>query len=536
MPLESVPVPPVGESVDAVGEPNVDEILRASGLTTLGENPPNEAVLRCVRMLGSLTNGAAAVTREAIRAGAVRVLRPLGWRVAALDDVLGAADSEDGDSVRQGKAIVLSDPEPWSSAVEGTALLDELAETFIRHLSQPEGAATAEALWTLHTYAHDAATVSPILALTSPAKRCGKTTALTLLSGLVRRPLLGSNITPSALFRTVEKYRPTLLVDEADTFLPERDELRGILNSGHARAAAVVVRTVGDDHDVRTFSTWAPKAVAMIGELPDTLRDRSIAVRLQRRRRDEKVTPLRLDRLGEYEPLRRRCVRWAADHLSALRSAEPVVPEELDDRARDNWRPLLAVAEAAGGAWPERARRAALLLSGLGDDQGDRAVVLLADIRAVMDGHECIASTHLAKLLAKLGPGHPWGEYRRGVAISGQQVAALLKRFGIRPDQHWCGGRKIRGYLREDFEDAWSRYLPSSGIHGPVGPVGRRSDEADQRQAKSVEAGSPTGSGASPQPDADADLPCLPDPAPGPPEEYTEALEREAIQHEAVDP
>jgi hypothetical protein len=111
------------------------------------------------------------------------------------------------------------------------------------------------------------AAASPLLALTSPEKRCGKTTTLSLLTRLVPRPLLSSNISPAALFRIVEKYCPTLLIDEADSFLRDKEELRGILNSGHTRDAAYVVRTVGDDKEPCRFSTWAPKAVALIGRL-----------------------------------------------------------------------------------------------------------------------------------------------------------------------------------------------------------------------------------------------------------------------------
>jgi hypothetical protein len=131
----------------------------------------------------------------------------------------------------------------------------------------PRCADIAAALWTVHAHALEAAGASPLLTLTSPEKRCGKTTMLLLLARLVPRALLSSNISPASLFRIVERYSPTLLVDEADSFLRDNEELRGILNSGHTRDAAFVVRTVGDEHEPRRFSTWAPKAVALIGRL-----------------------------------------------------------------------------------------------------------------------------------------------------------------------------------------------------------------------------------------------------------------------------
>ncbi|MCF6291294.1 MAG: hypothetical protein L3J03_09915, partial [Desulfobacterales bacterium] len=143
----------------------------------------------------------------------------------------------------------LVDPEPWPKPVKGNELLDALARIISKHVVLPAGAATAIALWVLFTYVHDSMRVSPLLCLTSPEKRCGKTTALSLLRFLVRRPLPASNITPAALFRSVEKWTPTLLIDEADTFVQDNDELRGVLNSGHTRETAFVIRTSGDDHE-----------------------------------------------------------------------------------------------------------------------------------------------------------------------------------------------------------------------------------------------------------------------------------------------
>jgi hypothetical protein len=80
---------------------------------------------------------------------------------------------------------------------------------------------------------------------------------------------------------------------------------------------------------------------------------------MYRRRRDEIVERLRLDRLDEFIPLARRCARWALDNVARLRGADPPVPAELHDRAADNWRPLLAIADLAGGDWPEKKTRPA---------------------------------------------------------------------------------------------------------------------------------------------------------------------------------
>jgi putative DNA primase/helicase len=200
------------------------------------------------------------------------------------------------------------------------------------------------------TYLIDCCGVSPILALTSPEKRCGKTTALDLLSKLSHKAMPASNISPAAVFRSIDAWSPCLLIDEADTFLSENEELRGVLNSGHTRATAFVVRNVGDDHQPRQFSTWGAKAIAKIGTLPDTLADRSIVVELRRRLPSERVQKLRHVEAGLFDELRRKLVRFAGDNAETLRNARPTIPEALNDRAGDSWEPLLAIAEIAGGA------------------------------------------------------------------------------------------------------------------------------------------------------------------------------------------
>lgn len=375
----------------------------------------------------------------------------------------------DSDDDRDDDALFGAPEEPWPKAVDGAQLLDELVATFRRFLILPTGAAEAMALWTFHAHAHDAAEVSPLLAFTSPEKRCGKTRALRLIGALTPRPLPGTNITPAAVFRAVEAYRPTLLVDEADTFLKENDELRGILNAAHDRASAKVVRVekVGDRFVPRAFSTWCPKAVAMIGELADTLADRSISIPMRRRARGEMVERFRLDRLDSLAPLRRQAMRWAADALEDLRSAaDPAIPDELHDRAADNWRPLLAIADEVGCKWPSRARRAALTLAGADvEDAGSSAVLLLADLHQLFVGRgvDRLSSQDILAELHTMEE-RPWPEWSRGKPITATGLARLLKPLRIAPGTVRDGGAVFKGYLRDWFSDAWRRYLPSESV------------------------------------------------------------------------
>jgi putative DNA primase/helicase len=411
------------------------------------------------------------IARATAREQAVRDLSDVE-AVSAPAKMVNAAlngnGTKHGSDDLQGDVLALEDPEPWPESVDGASLLHELEEIFTRFLALPDGAAPALALWTLHAHAHDASPVSPVLALTSPEKRCGKTTLLELLSALVPRPLPASNVTAATVFRAVERWEPTLLVDEADTFIHEGSELKGILNSGHRRSLAYVVRTVGDDHEARTFQTWAPKAIALIGELPDTLADRSVEVRMRRRAPDEEVDRLRLDRLEELEPLRRRAWTWARDHVEELADADPDLPEALHDRQRDNWRPLVAIADAARGPWPKRARQAAeTLTSDRGDDRslGTR---LLADVRTILRDHDSdrIRSKALVRELCDIEEA-PWSEYK-GRGLSPVSLANFLRSFDVSSKKLRFPSGPYKGYEVGAFEDAFRRYLPSPSQPPPA--------------------------------------------------------------------
>ena len=458
------PAPDADSSEDPASD-TISDVLERAGLSALPDSPRAVAVEAALRMLADLLRDADLLRRAVVRNAASDLLkaRKVTSPTALVDAALGTVASMDATGA-QGAALTLSDPEPWPDAVDGAALVDEIARAHARYVVLPDGAADVAALWDLHTYLPDVLHVSPILELTSPQKRCGKSTHLDVHRALVRRPVGASNISAAALFRVVEMLTPTLLIDEADTFLREREELRGILNAGHTRSTAQVVRTVGDDHEPRVFRTFCPKAIAAIGELPGTIEDRAIIVRMKRRAPGEHVERLRRDRIeSELEPLRRKAARWAADNGSAVRDADPNVPTTLNDRAADNWRPLLAIADAAGADWPTRARQAAMLLSGaVVSEDSDVRVQLLSDVRDMFDRAERIASEVLVEQLTKLD-NRPWGEWRRGKPITANSLARLLKPFGIRSKQVWLNGANVHGYERVDFMDAWARYLPATG-------------------------------------------------------------------------
>jgi putative DNA primase/helicase len=370
----------------------------------------------------------------------------------------------------QGRSLTLPDVKPWLEPVDGAGLLADLVAAVRRHVILPSHAADAVALWAVWAWLIVHFDIAPRLAVLSPEKRCGKSTLLEILFCLTPRPLLVSGITAAAIFRTIEAAKPTLLIDEADTFTKDNEELRGILNSGHTRASASIIRTAGDDHEPRQFSTWCPLVLAAIGSLPETVEDRSISIPMQRKAPNESVTPF--PRSGkraaalraELHTLARKMRRWAADHGPALADADPTIPPGLHDRASDNWRPLLAIADAVGGEWPERARAAAVALNG-GDssDAESHRVRLLRDVRAIFEanGWDRVGSQTLCDTLVSLEEA-PWAEYRKGKGLAPAQLARMLKPFGVKsrnirlPD-----GTTPKGYYREAFEETFRRYLPS---------------------------------------------------------------------------
>src|SRR6516162_5590584 len=386
------------------------------------------------------------------------VAETIGIRVSTLDEKVEARRKKLKKENDQ-DALPHWNVKPWPEPVDGAALLDSIKRVFRRYIILPKDADIALALWVLHAWTYDAGEISPFLVLVSPTKRCGKTSTLIVLLYLTPKSELAANITGPALFRYIEHAHPTLLIDEADSFVKDSDELRGILNSGHTKAAAYVRRTIEEngEHKTRRFSTWAPKAIATIRGLADTLEDRAVTITLQRKPPGAKVERLRRRDTEEFKRLRSQAARWAANNFDKLVDPDPVVPVALNDRAADNWRPLLAIADLAGGTWPEDARRAACLLSGEEQD-GAVNVELLRDIRAAFSDADEIRS---ADLVAKLAADQerPWADWKNGRPLTQKQLAGLLKPFHIvSATVHPPGLPDGKGYRRADFEAVWDAY------------------------------------------------------------------------------
>jgi len=366
-----------------------------------------------------------------------------------------------------GTIEVFAEVEPWPDAVEGAKLIAELCAIIGQHVIADLPTIRAAALWIVHTYCMDVLTVSPLAHISAPEMRCGKTVLLTAMMRLVYRPLPVSSITPSAIFRSVELWSPTLGIDEADAFLKDNEEARGLINSGLYREGASVIRCVGDDHTPTKFSTWAPKILCGIGKLAGTIEDRSIPLRMRRKVAGETAANIRRSDPQLWLDLRGRLTRWTRDHRHRITSVRPTPAYGLGDRAQDCWEPLLSIADVAGGEWPGLARAAALALHGIEEETPSIGVELLRDIEAAFKERQTsrLATAELLNILTH-DEEAPWATWNRGNPLRPRQLSGRLSEFGIKSKTtRLPNGTQLKGYALADFGDAFARYLfPEGGV------------------------------------------------------------------------
>jgi Protein of unknown function (DUF3631) len=360
--------------------------------------------------------------------------------------------------------------EPPSSGERTTVdlLLSATAGSFHRFVVMTDQQADACALWVAHTHVIEAFRMTPYLNPQSATKQSGKTRLLEVLRPLCARSIDTDGMTPAALVRTVDVERPTLLLDETDSSFNGSKELaealRGILNSGF-RARGNFRKCVGEGANVtvRSYSTFGAKAIAGIGQLPDTVADRSIPVRLRRRAPGERIEEFFEEEWEEdAKPIANGLAGALASKRDKLASARPIRPDGISDRAKDAWKPLLAIADLAGGEWPARARHAAQVLCGHRElDEEEIGIRLLGALCAAFERRDTdkLTSSELVAYLHEQKD-EPWADWSRGNPISARKVADLLRPFEIRPKDMRTNEGTKRGYELKRCEDAFGRYLP----------------------------------------------------------------------------
>lgn len=413
-----------------------------------------------------------APARAAWPATAVPGQPGLGLRAAEADSAAadpsdGTADHADAEADSASGLEAVPDAEPTA----GSRLLDELRSQIAQFVIPPSPEALdAITLWVAATHLQPAWQHAPRLAVVGPAKRCGKSRLLDVLTETVHDPMLTINTTPAAIFRSIDgEEPPTLLVDEADTIFgpkvaEKNEETRGLLNAGHQRGR-YVTRVVGNDHTPHKFATFAMAALAGIGDLPDTIMDRSVVIRMRRRAEGEKVKPFRSRRdIPALHELRDCIAAWARPLLDTAANLEPEMP--VEDRAADTWEPLVVVADLAGGTWPRRARVACARMVAAevaAEEDHPSGARILADIRRVFFAQREVDSLATEDLLHHLrqDPESPWAEWGRG-GLTARELGRILREFDVRPGNVRMADRTQRkGYMRNKFLDAWRRYCPT---------------------------------------------------------------------------
>jgi hypothetical protein len=341
--------------------------------------------------------------------------------------------------------------------VEGHTLISDLENLFKRHLVLPTGRAFILSLYVLLTYVWDSLDYCPYLVITSPTKRCGKTSLAQLLEWLVNCPKFTVDATGPATFRLIEQFQPTLIFDEAEKYLADRG-VRALLNAGF-KSGTVVPRVIGGT--VVEFKTYCPKVVCLIGGVPDTVLDRAVLIRMRRAKRNEGV-----------EELRERTVLPVAAQLAAdisqwIGTSKGAILEEycrgsipfLGQREANLWSPLFAIAAITVPTRLAELRTIALqMVTEKAElDTEAQAIQLLTDLRTIL-ATEPAEQTPTQWLLSalKLLPESNWEK------LSSPRLAQLLRPFDIQPAQIWTNSRNVRGYLLRDLVDAFERYLPAA--------------------------------------------------------------------------
>jgi hypothetical protein len=459
-----------GEVVFVVeGEKDVEALEQAGAIATCNPGGAGKWRSEYSEQLRGAQVIVVADLDEPGRGHAVEVVQSLTGVAGSVKLVEPGAGKDAADHLAAGQCTGDFRPCGDAASAELAPLLDEVRVFLRRYVVLSDAQLAAVALWVAHTHAFAAAETTPYLEICSAEKESGKTRLLETLELVVARPWLTGRMSISALARRIDAEQPTLLLDESDAlFASDRayvQDLRGILNSGFRRGGSHTINVPAGQNGwaPADFSVFSAKAIAGIGNLPDTIASRSISIRLKRRRPDELVERFRHRRAHDLAaPLRDRLEQFlpkCVERLAELIEAEPEMPSGLSDRAEDVWEPLLAIADLAGGDWPDRAREAAVELSGnRGENVESVGVRLLGDIRSIFDQHgrDQIGSAELVSLLILIEES-PWGGWNRGKGLSTHTLARQLKGFGITPGHTRDGS--ARGYSIDQFDDVFARYL-----------------------------------------------------------------------------
>jgi hypothetical protein len=355
---------------------------------------------------------------------------------------------------------ITEDLTPATGTIDIESLLDNIEVFILKHTVLPRGTSTAITLWCLSTYLINQFRIYPKLIITSPEKRCGKSTLLDLIEAFTFKATITSNLSTAVIYRLIEETQPTLIMDEADTFVAgSSSDMTGIINSGHAQNRAFVYRCGEKDFKPMKFSTWAPMVLASIGQLQPTTMDRGIVVQLIRKSEKETVQRIRVDLFEKAKHTRQELLKWALDHAEIIKRELVEPPNIGNDRAVDNWLPLFTISKKVSEKWHTKCEQAYELLE-RDTKEPELSTLLLQDISTILGAHatDKISSSELVSILA-LDKDKPWCELKNGRPITQHKMAEILKPYGIKPSTIRIGSTTLRGYSQSQFTETFDRYL-----------------------------------------------------------------------------
>jgi len=396
--------------------------------------------------------------------------KALNIRLETLDKAVREEKGDPEAKEGSGRAISLYEPEPWDFPVNGAEVLDEAYNVIMRHMVIRKEDAIACVLWAVHAHLYDLFDHTPRLLITAPDAECGKTLLMAHMVGsLVTRPQPVELMKAAPFFRLAESLKPTFLIDEMDVFIKEDSDLLAAVNSGWEPHGGVP-RCVGEDNEVRIFSTHCPVVMAGVElnkKLPDTTITRSIVISLERAAYED-ISDEDIYNAKQHKSvlinIGRKIARWSLDHRDEVSEVAPCLPPKIRNRLADKWIPLFKIANVVGGEWPKHAKTA--LFGQVDMSEPSKAIMLLEDIREVMDSDEDRISTKdmISRLCKKEDA--PWSDYnfrasdRENRRISDRQISNLLKKYNIQPKNVRVGRKVPKGYDREALQNAWNRYIP----------------------------------------------------------------------------
>ncbi|NOT18099.1 MAG: DUF3631 domain-containing protein [Sulfuriferula sp.] len=396
-----------------------------------------------------------------------RTAKDMGIRPAILDALVNQQRGNKGLD-----ALPFPEHEPCNEPINPADLLDEVKATIKRFIILDDEQATVSALWCAMTWFIEHIDIAPLCLINAPEKACGKSELLKTIKGMSCRPLLTENATTSALFRAVELWKPTLLIDESDTFFKEKPEMTGVVNAGYERSGGVLRSepdSSGKSYIPKLFPVYSAKAIAGImleKHLADATLSRGVMIRMRKRMSFEHSDELSTAEDGLFDGISSRLARFAEDYGERVRyeSKKRIdggkLISVLSDRENKHYRPLLAIASMAGDKWQSMATNAAIILCASVDKSISTGNELLNDIRDVFERLK-VDKIKLVELVTALceDEENAWATYNYGKALSTRQLSKLLGAYGISSKTYRYDYETAKGYERAQFDEVFKRYL-----------------------------------------------------------------------------